>query len=148
VNARRLRVELAPSASLAIALVASHALAALCVFVVIPGVPGAFGAALILALGVTAAWSRALLRARSSVTALELTDTAVEIELRSGERLRATVAERRYVGRYLVLLPLRAPLRRTVLVTRDMTDADGFRRLRIWALWGRVSGVAGKQLAA
>ena len=147
-NSRRLRVELAPSAFLTIALIASHAIAALCVFAVMPGVAGALVATLILALGVAAAWSRALLLGRSSVSALELDGSAVQIELRSGERLQAAVAERRYVGRYLVLLPLRAPLARTVLISRDMTDADGFRRLRIWALWGRVSGVASKQLAA
>ena len=38
-----------------------------------------------------------------------------------------------------------------VLVARDMLDPEMFRRLRVWALWGRVPGgeaVAGKQLQA
>jgi hypothetical protein len=145
---RRLRLQLAPSAYLTIAIVASHAAAALCVLAVMPGTPGALVALLVFALGAASAWSRALLRTGSSVTALELGHTGVHVELKSGERLQAAVAERRYVGRYLVLLPLRGPVRRTLLVTRDMTDADSFRRLRIWALWGRLPGVAGEKLAA
>ena len=147
-NQRRLRVELAPSAFLTIGLVAAHAVAAFCVLSVMPGAAGAFAAALVVALGAAAAWSRALHRSASSVKALEVGASGVEIELKSGARVPATVAERRYVGRYFVLLPLRGPARRTLLVTRDMTDARSFRRLRIWALWGRVPGVAGEQLAA
>jgi hypothetical protein len=145
---RSLRVALAPSALLTIVVVSAHAVAALCVLAVLPGVPGASGALVVLALGAASAWRRALLRAPSSITALEIDRAGVQIELKSGARLQAAVAERRYVGRHLVLLPLRAPGRRTLLVTRDMTDAESFRRLRIWALWGRLSGVAGKQLAA
>ena len=34
------------------------------------------------------------------------------------------------------------------LVSADMLDPDSFRTLRVWALWGKVPGVAGKQLAA
>jgi hypothetical protein len=45
-----------------------------------------------------------------------------------------------------VNLPILAPARRTLLVTPDMLGIDSFRRLRIWALWGKLAGVAGKQL--
>jgi hypothetical protein len=148
VTARRLRVELAPSAFLAIALLVSHAAAALAVLAVMPGAAGALLAGLVAVLGAAAVWSRALHRSRSSVKALEIGANGIEIELGNGARLAAAVAERRYVGRHFVLLPLRSPVRRTVLLTRDMTDPDSFRRLRIWALWGKLSGVAGKQLAA
>ena len=51
----------------------------------------------------------------------------------------------------MVVLPLRTPFRRTLLVTADMLDPQEFRRLRIWALWNRLpsmSAVAPKQLAA
>jgi hypothetical protein len=48
----------------------------------------------------------------------------------------------------LVTLSLRRPARRTLLVTRDMLHADSFRRLRVWALWGRLPAVAAKQLPA
>jgi hypothetical protein len=147
-NNRRLRLELAPSTFLATMIVASHAAAALCVLAVMPGTPGLLVAALLVLLGTASAWSRALLRSRSSVRALELKGADLEVELAGGETLAAEVAERRYVGRYLVILPLRRPVRRTILVTRDMADADSFRRLRIWALWGRLPGVARKQLAA
>jgi hypothetical protein len=147
-NARRLRVELAPSALLTIILIALHAAAALCVLAVMPGTPGLLVAALLVLLGMASAWSRALLRSPSSVRALDHDGPKLEVELASGASLPAEVAERRYVGRYMVVLPLRRPVRRTILVTRDMADADSFRRLRIWALWGRLPGVAGKQLAA
>ena len=144
---RRLRVELAPSAFLASALIALHAAAALCVLAVLPGAPGLALAALLALLGVAAAWSRALLRAPSSVRALELAGPQLELRLANGELFQAEVAARRYAGRHMVILPLRRPVRRTILVTRDMTGADSFRRLRIWALWGRLP-VAVKQLPA
>ena len=38
----------------------------------------------------------------------------------------------------MVTLPVRRPMRRTILVTRDMLAAEEFRRLRLWALWGRL----------
>jgi membrane-bound toxin of toxin-antitoxin system len=147
-NSRRLRLELAPSAFLTVLLIALHGAAALCVLAVIPGLAGLAGAALVAFLGMAAAWSRGLLRAGSSVRALELAGPKLELRLASGESFPAEVAERRYAGRYLVMLPLRHPVRRTILVTRDMLDADSFRRLRIWALWGKVPGVARPQLPA
>ena len=146
-NLRRLRIELAPSALLASALLVLHATAALCVLAVLPGMAGLALAALLALLGMASAWSRALLRTGSSVRALELAGPALEVRLANGARFAAEAAARRYAGRFLVLLPLRRPVRRTILVTRDMTDADSFRRLRIWALWGKLP-VAVKQLPA
>jgi membrane-bound toxin of toxin-antitoxin system len=143
---RRLRVELAPSPFLAIAIVVLHAAAALCSLAVMPGAAGLALGALLLALGIATAWSRALLRSASSVRALELTGPKLQVELANGESFPAEVAERRYVGRFMLTLPLRRPVRRTILVTRDMADGDSFRRLRIWALWGKLPGVAAKQL--
>jgi hypothetical protein len=125
-----------------------HAAAALCVLAVMPGVPGLVLAALLACLGMAAAWSRALLRAASSVRALELAGPKLEVRVASGESFPAEVSERRYAGRYMVMLPLRRPVRRTILVTRDMMDADSFRRLRIWALWGKLPRVVAKQLPA
>ncbi len=141
-SARRLRVELAPSVFLAIALIASHALAAFCVLTVLPGIAGVLVGGLLVVLGAATAWSRALLRAGSSVRALELAGTKLTVELANGAVFPAEVAERRYVGRFMVMLPVRLdagrPTRRTILVTRDMAGADSFRRLRIWALWGKL----------
>ena len=139
---RRLRLELAPSPNLAIVIVALHAAAAACVWLALPGAAGVAVAALVLALGAVAAWDRALLRSASSVRVLELDEAT---PLMDGS---TKVSERRYVTRFLVVLPPLAPMRRTIVVTADMLDADSFRRLRIWALWGKLPVVAAKQLAA
>ena len=124
-----------------------HSVAAGCVLAVLPGAAGAaLGLALFL-LGLAAAWSRALLRSRASVRALQISGESLVLELAGGERVAAEPAGRRYVSRYAVALPLRRP-RRTILVTSGMMQTDDFRRLRIWALWGRLPGVAAAQLPA
>jgi hypothetical protein len=82
------------------------------------------------------------------VRAIELGAAQPVFELASGERLAAEVAARRYVTRYVVALPLGRPLSRTLLVTADMLGREEFRRLRLWALWNRLPGVAAKQLIA
>ena len=133
---------------LTILIVTAHAAAGLCMAALLPGLPGILVGALVVMLGLASAWSRALLRSASSVRALELVGPTLEVELAGGASFTAEVAERRYVGRWLVILPLRRPVRRTVLISADMAAADSFRRLRIWALWGRLPAVAGKQLAA
>jgi len=137
-SARRLRVELAPSVWLAVVLAALHAAAAFSLVMVLPGLPGLLAAALLLALGVATVRSRALLRSAASVRAIELVGPKLEVELASGERFCAELDERRYVSRLLVLLPLRSPVRRTILISNDMAGGDSFRRLRIWALWGKL----------
>jgi len=147
-GARNLRLELAPSYALAAAIVALHALAAGSVAVVLPGAAGGLLAAALLALGAAAAWSRGLLRSPASVRAMEISGSGVILELASGARIDGQPAERRYVSRFMVTLPMRRPVRRTILVTGDMLGRDSFRALRIWALWGRLPAVAGKQLAA
>ena len=146
---RRLRLELAPSPSLAIAMVALHGVAAACAVLLIPGAAGlALGAALV-ALGLAAAWARALLRSSLSVRALELQGPeSVLLELANGESLSAQVSRRRHVGRFAVTLPVLRPVRRTILVSRDMLGGDSFRLLRIWALWGKLPGAATEQLPA
>ena len=145
-----MRLELRPSYSLAAALVAAHGAAAFATVRLMPDLAGmALGAAL-LALGVAAAWSRALLRGRGAVRALTLVDGGrqVAVEHASGREVLTGLAGGRHVSRYLVVLRLGAPLRRAVLVAPGMLDADDFRRLRIWALWGKLPGVAAEQLAA
>jgi hypothetical protein len=39
-------------------------------------------------------------------------------------------------------------VRRTLLITRDMAGADAFRRLRIWALWGKLPAAGGEARVA
>ena len=139
-------MELAPSPVLAGAIIVLHAAAGLCVLAVMPSVPGGLLAGLLLALGLATAWSRALLRSRSSVRAFELDGAKLGLQLASGESFAVEVAERRYVTRFMVTLLVLRPMRRSILVTRDMLGEDLFRRLRIWAVWGKLPGVATKPL--
>ena len=141
-----LRLELSPSPRLALAILALHGAAAAAASVALPGMAGGLLAAALLALGAASAWSRALLRSSASVRAIELEGASVRLELSGGRRFAAELAERRYVSRLMVTLPVRRPARRTILVTRDMLRDDAFRALRIWALWGKLPGVAAKQL--
>ena len=139
-----LRLELAPSPLLAVTLIALHAVAAASVFVALPSTSGAVLAVCLVALGLAAAWSRALLRSPASVRALEFSEPQMALELASGARIACEPAERRYVSRFMVTLPIRRPMRRTILITRGMLDGAAFRRLRIWALWGRLPGGAAR----
>jgi hypothetical protein len=141
------RLALSPSWILAATLMALHGAAAAAVLAVLPGPAGAALAAALAALGAAAAWARALHRSRASVRALELAGDEILLELRDGRRVAAGPGAAPHVGRFMVALALRRPVRRTLLVTRDMLGADEFRRLRLWALWGKLA-VAPKQLAA
>ena len=106
---------------------------------------------LLVALGLAAAWSRALLRSPRSVRAIQIGGEQPVFELACGESLSAAVGHRRYVTRFLVTLPLARPLGRTLLVSADMLGPREFRRLRLWAIWGRLPAerpaVAPAQLA-
>ena len=126
----------------------AHAAAAAAVYALVPGIAGLALAAAFLALGAATAWSRALLRAARSVRAIEIGGATPVFRLADGAEVAAPVAARRYVTRYVVALPVGRPLRRTLLVSADMLGSEEFRRLRLWALWNRLPGVAPKQLAA
>ena len=144
-----LRLQLSPAPRLALAIVGLHGAGAACVLAALPGAAGILLAAALLALGAASAWSRALLRSRGSVQALILEGAGISFVLRGGTTFKGELAERRYVTRFMVTLPVRRPVRRTILVTRDMLSDEAFRSLRIWALWGRLPrGVAAKQLPA
>ena len=144
-----LRLELRASPELAGTLLLLHAFAAACVALVLPGAWGGALAALVAALGAATAWDRALLRSARSVRFLELHPAGVAVlGLADGSRLEGTVAARRNVSPWWVTLPLGGRAGRTLLVARDMLAEGDFRRLRIWALWGWVPGVAAPQLAA
>ena len=120
------RLSLRPSGFLASAILGLHAAAAACVLLVFPGWPAAVLALALIALGLHAAWSRAL-----APRSLVLDEKPVQ----------------RYVSRYLVIV---AQGRATLLVTPDMLPAVEFRLLRLWALWGRLPrrSVAAVQLSS
>ena len=139
-----LRLVLSPSPVFAAVILVLHAAAGASAFLVLGGVAGgALGAALF-ALGLAAARSRALLRAKRSVRALEIDGDALALELAGGERIAAAAPQRCYVSRLAVVVLLQ----RTVLVAADMLSPAEFRRLRLWALWRKLPAVAGKQLPA
>jgi hypothetical protein len=138
------RLVLSPSRALAAIIAVLHAAAGVSAFLVLGGIAGAALCAMLLALGVAAAWSRALLRSARSVRALEIGGDELVVELAGGQRLAQAAPQRCYVSRLAVVLPLG----RTVLVAADMLSPAEFRRLRLWALWRKLPGVAGKQLPA
>ena len=138
----RLRLELRASRALAAAVVLVHAAGAAGMLLIAPGATGATLGLLLLGLGVFAAWNRALLRGPGAVRLLELGDERqVGAVLASGERLQGRASARCHVGPWWVVLPLASP-RRIVLVARGMLGPEEFRRLRLWALWGRVPAPA------
>jgi len=133
---------------MAAVILVAHLAGACCLVIVFPGA-GAAGIALLVALlGAITAWERALHRGRNSVRGLELCDGGVaQLEMVDGRRVAGTVSERRNVNRWWVTLPLQGKSRRIVVVTRDMVPAGDFRRLRIWALWGRLPSVAAARVS-
>jgi hypothetical protein len=139
------RFALNPSWFLATAIIGLHAAAAAAVLVAMPGWPALALAAALAALGLAAAWSRALLRAPQSPRALVLGLDRIEVEMANGQTRSAPRGANPHVSRYMVTLPLQ---RRTILVSRDMLGGEEFRRVRLWALWGRLprGSVAAAQL--
>jgi hypothetical protein len=143
------RLELSPSPRLAAAILAAHGAAAACLWIALPGIAGMALAALVLALGAAAAWDRALLGSPVSPRAIELSGPdELTLVLADGRRIATPAGPGRWVTRFCVALPVRAPLRRTLLVTGGMLGEAPFRALRLWALWGRVPRVASGQLPA
>jgi hypothetical protein len=129
-------------------IVAAHLGAAAAAALALPGWPGGLLAAALAALGLASAWSRALLGSPGSVRAIRIGNgglgSGAAAELASG----ASFALRQggHVSRFIVTLAARDSGRH-LLVTADMLDRESFRLLRLWARWGKLPGVAGKQLA-
>lgn len=142
-------LELHASRALAATILALHAAAAASIVAVFAGTAGAMIAVLVLALGGAAAWDRALLKGRRSPRALELAQPGEGVlVLAHGERIQIAIGEHPAVNRWWVSLPVHAPMRRSLFIARDMLPSAQFRRLCLWALWGRVPGVASGQLPA
>ncbi|HEX5092511.1 MAG TPA: hypothetical protein VFV84_07455 [Burkholderiales bacterium] len=133
-----LRLELRPSRALAGAILGVHAAAALAVLTAVPGVPGAGLALVMLLLGARACRSRGLLAGSASLRFLEIAeDGSLTVELAGGRRVPGVASARRHLGPGWVVVPLAArPW--VALVVGGMLAPDAFRRLRIWALWGRL----------
>jgi len=114
---------------------------------VLPGLAGVAVAALLVGLGVATAWDRALLRHRNSIRTLLIEGPqTMRLITRNGAEAAVQAAARRYVSRLAVIVSMRHGTRRTIVVAYDMLDVESFRRLRLWAMWGRAPGVAPEQL--
>lgn len=106
-------------------------------------------AGLLLALGAASAWDRALLRGARSPRSIEIPGSGkARLVFANGQSALADPVRGLGVTRYWVALRVRSPMRRGMLVTADMLGREPFRLLRLWALWGRVPGVASGQLPA
>jgi hypothetical protein len=149
------RLELLPCKRFASLVTLAHAAAAAALLAVLPGWVGAAVALLVLALGVAAAWDRALLRAARSPRAIEFRgpDEAVCL-LAGGDALALEPRGDGGVTRYWVALRLRPPetrafgvgRRRALLVPACMMSTESARLLRLWARWHKLPGVAPGQL--
>jgi hypothetical protein len=138
-------LHLRPSWRLAVLIVGAHLLAALCILAVSTSGAAFALSMLVLALGGASAWDRALLRGRHSPRSLEMSAQGrLEVRLADGSGVPSESA--RMVNRLLVALILRNRTRSSVLIVAGMLLPEEFRRLRVWALWGRLPGVAPAQL--
>lgn len=109
---------------------------------VVPGLPGATVALLLVALGAASAHDRALLRGAHAPRAIELrAGGGASLELADGRHIEVR-GEGHRVHRACVILALRDRVRGHLLVAAGMLDADAFRRLRQWGLWGRCGETA------
>ncbi len=138
-----LQLELSPSRTLCAAILLAHGAAAAGAFAALGGVAGLALAGALVLLGLGSARVHALLGAPRSVRRIELRGDEARLWLASGAALEARAHPRRYVSRWLVTLSLRPPARRSLLITADMLERDAFRRLRVWALWGRLAATGG-----
>jgi toxin CptA len=138
------RIDLHSSRQLIILIGLAHAGAAAVSLVV--ELPGA--AQLLLVLGIAASFVNALrgpalLRAVSSITALELgEDGKLSIQTRQGDWCAATLLESSFVGPYLTVLSLKTEKSRFAhhaVIMADSLNAEDFRKLRVWLRWRKAS---------
>jgi hypothetical protein len=125
----------------------TYTLAAGCFLTILKGWVGIALAILILALGAVAALDRALLRLTGSPRAIEIEPSGeARCILKNGDSSSIRALGAASVNRYWIALAMAAPTRRALLVTPGMLAPESFRLLRLWALWGRLPGVAPRQL--
>ena len=125
----------------------AHGIAAGCFLTVLTGWAAVAAAALAVALGLAAAWDRALLGATRSPRTIEIRPSGEAFCLLADGRSVPIAPAGSVVTRYWVSLRLRSPWRRSLFLAEGMLPREPFRLLRIWAMWGRLPGVASRQLA-
>ena len=143
------RLGLSPSPAFGAVILAVHAVAGACFLTFLTDWLGACLAAAIFALGCAAAWDRALLRSRRSPQWIELSAAGEGLcRFADGSTAALVPLGGSAVTRYWVALGLRSAGRRSLFVTAGMLAPESLRRLRLWALWGKLPAVAPRQLAA
>ena len=148
-SARPLWLALYPSRSFAALILLVYAAAAGCFLTVLTGWSAFALALLVLALGIAAAWDRALLRSSRSPKAIVILSSGeARCLFANGESAAIDTPGGSGVTRYWVAMRIRSPLRRSLLAASGMLPPESFRLLRLWALWGRLPGVAPRQLQA
>ena len=146
-SAQPVRLALSPSGKLAMLILTLHFLAALCFLTVLTGWLAAIAALLTISLGIAAAWDRALLRSRRAPFAIEIHSSGeARCLYANGDSAALEALGGSAVTRHWVALRLRSPSRRSLLVAAGMLPGESFRLLRLWALWGKLPGVALQQL--
>ena len=148
-SVKPVRLALSPSPALASLIVLLHGTAAACFLTVLTGWLAWAAAALVLALGVAAARDRALLAASHSPQSIEIWPSGeAYCTFADGTSVPIGAIPGGAVARRWVSLRLRAPWRRSLLVTTGMLTCGNHRLLRLWALWGRLPAVAWRQRQA
>jgi toxin CptA len=136
-----LRIEVAPSTWLAVALGAMHVAAAVLLWVVPLAVPVKALLTFAVAASLVYLMARdALLHAPHSIVALQTRDDAVFLQTRDGEWLEGEVLGSSYVSPLLTVVNFRPRGRwraRHVILVPDNVNPDDFRRLRTWLRWKR-----------
>lgn len=136
-----LRVQLNRSPYLAAAIVSAHVG---CACILIPlDLPNEAKLAIAITLGLSLArsvWSVVLLRSPGAVIAVELRDEGrLAVQTRDGDWHDARLLGTTYTTPLLTILNLRCEKRllsRHVVIAGDSTEAEAFRRLRVWLRWG------------
>ena len=122
---------------------AVHAAAAGCFLAILSGIPGVALAVLIFSLGTAATWDRALLRGGRSPRVIEISPSGTaSAVLADGTAIAVRAVRGIGVTRFWVALRPASIAGRAVLVTAGMLGPTEMRILRLWALWGRIPGLA------
>jgi hypothetical protein len=145
-GAQPVRLALSPSGWFAALILILHSAAAFCFLTLLTGWLAAAGAMFLVTLGLAAAWDRALFRGRRAPSAIEIRASGEAFCLLANGESVAVQAQGGGVTRFWVALRLRSPWRRSLLVAGGMLPPESQRLLRLWALWGRLPGVAPQQL--
>ena len=124
-----------------------HGTAAACFLTILTGWVAYATAVLVFALGVAAARDRALLGAARSPRAIEFRPSGEAYCLLANGDSLPIAAPGGIVTSCWTALRLRSPWRRSLILVEGMLSREAFRLLRIWAIWGRLPGVASRQLA-